>query len=77
MVTILPPLRTMVRVRCPRSSPSRSMVAPIASETRSPLSCQQQDQRMIGGASQAGGDEQCAHLIAVKAGGVRLVVEVG
>jgi hypothetical protein len=38
MVTVLPPLRTMVSVRCPRSKPSASMFAPIASETRSPLS---------------------------------------
>ena len=37
MVTILPPLRVMVRVRCPRSRPKCSMSAPAASETRSPF----------------------------------------
>ncbi len=37
IVTILPPLRRMVRVRWPRSRPSASMFAPVASETRSPL----------------------------------------
>jgi hypothetical protein len=37
MVTILPPLRRTVRVRCPRSMPNLSMSAPSASETRSPL----------------------------------------
>ena len=37
MVTILPPLRSTVRVRCPRSNPSASMSAPRASEIRSPL----------------------------------------
>jgi hypothetical protein len=38
MVTTLPPLRVMVRVRCPRSRPRCSMSAPVASETRSPFS---------------------------------------
>jgi hypothetical protein len=37
MVTILPPLREMTRVRCPRSRPRCSISAPVASETRSPL----------------------------------------
>jgi hypothetical protein len=36
IMTILPPLRRMVRVRWPRSKPSDSMSAPTA-ETRSPL----------------------------------------
>jgi hypothetical protein len=38
MVTTLPPLRVITRVRCPRSTPSFSMLAPVASDTRSPLS---------------------------------------
>jgi hypothetical protein len=38
IVTILPPLRRMVRVRWPRSRPSASMLAPVASDTRRPLS---------------------------------------
>ena len=37
IVTSLPPLRITVRVRCPRSWPSASMLAPIASDTRSPF----------------------------------------
>jgi hypothetical protein len=37
MVTTLPPLRVMTSVRWPRSMPSASMSAPIASETRSPF----------------------------------------
>ena len=37
-VTTLPPLRAMTSVRCPRSTPRFSMLAPVASETRSPLS---------------------------------------
>ena len=38
MVTTLPPLRVITKVRCPRSTPRASMSAPVASETRSPLS---------------------------------------
>ena len=37
MVTIFPPLRRTVRVRCPRSMPGALLLAPSASETRSPL----------------------------------------
>src|SRR5215472_5770269 len=37
IVTTLPPLRVMTKVRCPRSTPKASMLAPVASETRSPL----------------------------------------
>ena len=38
MVTTLPPLRVMTSVRWPRSTPSASMLAPVASETRKPFS---------------------------------------
>jgi hypothetical protein len=37
MVTILPPLRSTVSVRWPRSVPSASMIAPSASPIRSPF----------------------------------------
>jgi hypothetical protein len=37
MVATLPPLRVMIKVRCPRSTPSASMLVPVTSETRSPL----------------------------------------
>jgi hypothetical protein len=37
MVTILPPLRVIVSVRCPRSNPRCSMSAFKASEIRSPF----------------------------------------
>ena len=33
-----PPLRVIVNVRCPRSSPRCSMSAPVASDTRNPFS---------------------------------------
>src|ERR1700735_1078020 len=37
MVTTLPPLRVITRVRWPFSMPMASMVAPVASDTRSPF----------------------------------------
>ena len=37
IVTTLPPLRVTTKVRCPRSTPRPSMLAPVASETRSPF----------------------------------------
>jgi hypothetical protein len=37
MVTTLPPLRVIIRVRYPRSGPRCSMSAPVASETHSPF----------------------------------------
>ena len=37
MVTTLPPLRVMTSVQCPRSVPRASMLAPAASDTRSPF----------------------------------------
>ena len=49
MVTILPPLRVMVRVRCPRSRPRCSMSAPVASETRSPFSASSEISAYPGG----------------------------
>jgi hypothetical protein len=36
MVTVLPPLRTTRKVRCPRSVAKSSTLAPKASEIRSP-----------------------------------------
>jgi hypothetical protein len=38
MVAALPPLRVMTSVRWPRSTPVASMLAPVASQARSPLS---------------------------------------
>ena len=55
--------------------PERSMSAPIASDTRSPFNARQADEGMVAGAAETGGDEQGADFVAVKAGGVRLVVQ--
>ena len=48
-VTTLPPLRLMTRVRWPRSSPSCSMSAPVASDTRSPSCAQRPALAAVGG----------------------------
>ena len=49
MVTTLPPLRVMTRVRCPRSTPKASISAPLASKTRSPLRAGREGWRGGGG----------------------------
>ena len=46
-VTTLPPLRSTVRVRCPRSSPRASMSAPIASDTGA-LEREERDEGVLG-----------------------------
>src|SRR5438309_5006860 len=74
-VTILPPFRVTVSVRWPRSRPSASILAPSASEIRSPLSRPERHQGVITSRGQAGGDEQRAELVAVKTGGMRLVIQ--
>ncbi len=51
------------------------MFAPIASETRSPFNASNENQRVIAGAGEAGGDEHRADLVAVQAGGVGLVIQ--
>jgi hypothetical protein len=55
MVTTLPPLRVMTRVRWPRSTPRASMLAPVASETRGPLSASSESS-----ACSAGGPSRAA-----------------
>ena len=49
MVTTLPPLRVIVRVRWPRSRPRCSMSAPVASETRSPFKASKEISACSGG----------------------------
>ncbi len=46
------------------------MSAPVASDTRRPLSAQQRDQRVLGGQAEPGRDEQRAELVAVQPGAV-------
>jgi hypothetical protein len=77
MVTTLPPLRVMTRVRCPRFRPRRSISAPVASDTRSPFRGHQGEQHVLGGRSESRGDEDRAELVAVQGGDVRFVVEPG
>ena len=53
MVTTLPPLRVIVSVRCPRSRPRCSMSAPVASQTRRPLSASSEIRACSAGAGRA------------------------
>ena len=53
-MTILPPLRVTVSVRCPRSMPRCSMRASAASETRRPMG-HQRDQRVLVRAAEPSG----------------------
>jgi hypothetical protein len=64
-VTSLPPLRSTGRVRWPRSTPRASMLAPVASETRSPLRASQGDEGVLYVRPQPGGYQQGTHLVAV------------
>jgi hypothetical protein len=50
------------------------MSAPVASDTRRPLS-EQRDQRVPGGRAETSGDQQRADLVAIQGGGVRLIIQ--
>ena len=51
------------------------MLAPVASETRSPVERQQGDQRVLARCAQPGGDQQRPEFVAVQPGGVGLIVQ--
>ena len=51
------------------------MSAPVASETRSPLSASSENQRMLGRGPKACGDQQRTEFVAVQPDGVRLIVQ--
>jgi hypothetical protein len=77
IVTTLPPLRVITRVRWPRSTPRASMSAPVASDNAQPVERQEGDQRVLGGQAEPGCDKQRAELVAVQAGGMGLIVQPG
>jgi len=52
------------------------MLAPVASETRSPFRAGSEMSTVLGG-SRPGGDQQRAELIAIQHGRVRLIVQAG
>jgi hypothetical protein len=76
VVTTLPPLRTMVRVRCALESEVLD-VGPDGFGDSQPVEGQHADQCVISGAGQPGGDQQGTDFVAVQAGGVGLVVQAG
>lgn len=53
------------------------MLAPVASETRKLVECQQGDQGVLDGRPQTGCDEERSDLVAVQVDGAALVVEPG
>ena len=53
------------------------MSAPVASDTRSPLSASREISACSAGGPEPGGDQERAELVAVQGGGVRLVVQPG
>jgi hypothetical protein len=75
MVTTLPPLRVITKVRCPRSVPSASISAPVASETRSPLRASRESSACSAAVPRPASDQQGAELFAVQPGGMRLIVQ--
>ena len=77
MVTTLPPLRVMTRVRRPRSSPQVLDVRAGGLRYPQPVEREQGDQRVLAGRAEAGGDQERPDLVAVQGGGVRLVVQPG
>jgi len=77
MVTTLLPFRVMTKVRCPRSRPSCSISAPVASDTRSPLMASREIRACSVGGPESGGDQDRAELVAVQGGGVRLIIQPG
>jgi hypothetical protein len=77
MVTTLPPLRVITRVRCPRSTPSPLDIGAGGLGDPQPVQGQQGDQGMPGGRAETGGHQQRAHFVAVQPGGGRLIVQAG
>jgi hypothetical protein len=63
-VTTVPPLRAMTSVRCPRSTPRFSTLAPVASESPQAVERQRGDQCMLARWAQLG-DQQRAEFVAV------------
>jgi hypothetical protein len=75
MVTTLPPLRVVTRVRCPRSRPKCPMSAPVASDTRSPLSPSSEIRACSPGGPSPRGDQDRPEFVAVQGGRMGFVVQ--
>ena len=77
MVTTLPPLRVITRVRWPALDAEGLDVRAGGLGDPQPVQCQQRDQRVLGRRAEPGRDEQRAELVAVQANGVGLIVQPG
>ena len=73
MVTTLPPLRVMVRVRCAFHAQVLDVGAGGLGHPQ-PVQGEQGDQRMLKRRTQASGDEMGTELVTVQGNGVRLVI---
>ena len=73
MVTILPPLRVIVSVRCPLQAQVLDVRAGGLGDPQA-VEREQGDQRMLCRRAEPGGDQQGAELVAVQCGRVGLVV---
>ena len=76
MHTILPPLRTTVRGRCPRCSEVFDP-RPDRFGHAQPIESQQRDQGVVAGTGGTGCDKHRSQLVAIQADRVGLVVELG
>ena len=76
-VTTLPPLRRMVRARWAALQSERLNVGPSGFGDPEPVQGEQENEGVLGGGAEAGGHEQRSDFVAVKSGGVRLVVDSG
>ena len=77
MMTILPPLRSTVRVRCPRSRPRLSMLAQSASLTRSPLMASSDTNWRSAGRPRPEATSRAPTSLRSRPVGVGLVVQAG
>ena len=76
-VTTLPPLRRMVRARWAALQSERLNVGPSGFGDPEPVQGEQENEGVLGGGAEAGGHEQRSDFVAVKSGGVGLVVDPG
>ena len=68
MVTTLPPPRVMTMVRCPFQARGLDIGADGLGDAE-PVESEQEDQRVLAGWAEPGGDQQSAEFVAVQAGG--------
>jgi len=76
IVNILPPLRVMVRVRCPRSNPEVLNVGVQRFTDPEPVQCEQTCHAVVAATGRASLYQEDAQFVAVTTGGIRFVVQL-